>query len=156
MLNVIGLGNFLKGDDAIGPVVIEKLSRLFDKSQLNLVDAGADAISVLDYLLGKDPVLIIDCAKMGKVAGDVVEFDVNEANINLAYNTFSLHGFRFGDIYKMAKTIGQVASCKIIGVEPKHLNFNESLSSEVEASIPKIINIVKMEAKNDAQKSFDN
>ena len=150
MLNVIGLGNFLKGDDAIGLLIIEKLSKLFDKSQLNLVDAGADAISLLDYLIGNDPVLIIDCAKMGKKPGDVLAFDVNEVNIAKIYNTLSLHGFRFGDVYEMAKKIGRVAPCKIIGVEPKHINFNEELSSEVEASIPKIINIVKMEAQNDA------
>ena len=102
MLNVIGLGNFLKGDDAIGPVVIEKLSKSFEETDLNLIDAGADAISVLDYLIGKDPVVIIDCAKMGRKPGDVVEFDVNDANLSQVYNTFSLHGFSFGDVYKMA------------------------------------------------------
>lgn len=148
MLNVIGLGNFLKGDDAIGPVVIEKLGKSFDETDLNLIDAGADAISVLDYLIGKDPVVIIDCAKMGRNPGDVVEFDVTDANLSQVYNTFSLHGFSFGDVYKMAAQMGPVAHCKIIGVEPKHINFNENLSNEVEASIPKIINIVKMEAKN--------
>lgn len=148
MLNVIGLGNFLKGDDAIGPIVIEKLSNSFNETELNLIDAGADAISVLDYLIGKDPVVIIDCAKMGREPGEVVEFDVTEANISLVYNTFSLHGFSFGDVYKMATQMGPVAPCKIIGVEPKHINFNENLSTEVKASIPKIINIVTMEAKN--------
>ena len=148
MLNVIGLGNFLKGDDAIGPVIIEKLSKSFNESELNLVDAGADAISVLDYLIGKDPVVIIDCAKMGKEHGDVIEFDLSEANIVQVHNTFSLHGFSFGDIYNMATQMGPVAPCKIIGVEPKHINFNEDLSTEVEASIPKIINIVTTEAQN--------
>ena len=148
MLNVIGLGNLLKGDDAIGPVVIEKLSKSYNESELNLVDIGADAISLLDWLIGKDPVVIIDCAKMGKEPGDVVEFDVNDANISRVYNTFSLHGFSFGDVYKMASQMGPVAPCKIIGVEPKHINFNEDLSNEVEASIPKIINIVTMEAQN--------
>jgi len=148
MLNVIGLGNFLKGDDAIGPLVIEKLSKSFNESELNLVDAGADAISVLDYLIGKDPVVIIDCAKMGKKPGEVVEFEVTEVTIAQVCNTFSLHGFSFGDVYKMATAMGPVAPCKIIGVEPKHINFNEDLSKEVEASIPKIINIVTMEAQN--------
>ena len=148
MLNVIGLGNFLKGDDAIGPIVIEKLSNSFDETELNLIDAGADAILVLDYLIGKDPVVIIDCAKMGKKPGEVVEFDITEVNIGQVDNIFSLHGFSFGDVYKMATQMGPVAPCKIIGVEPKHINFNENLSNEVEASIPKIINMVTMEAKN--------
>ena len=43
---------------------------------INLVNAGADAFSVLDYLIGNDPVVLIDCAKMGRKPGDIVVFDV--------------------------------------------------------------------------------
>jgi len=148
MINVIGLGNPLKGDDAVGPVVIEQLYRLNTEYKLKLVDAGADAFMVLDYLLADDPVIIIDCAKMGKVAGEVVAFDVNSANIKNVSGTLSLHGFSFAEMYVMATSIGPVSPCKIIGVEPKNIDFNTDLSEEVEASIPEIIKIVKMEAKN--------
>lgn len=155
MVNVIGLGNLLKGDDAVGPTVIELLLGSDNQGELNLVDAGADAIMVLDYLLADNPVIIIDCAKMGKMAGDVVAFDVNSANISHVSTAFSIHGYSFAEIYTMAVAIGPVAPCRIIGVEPKQINFNTDLSEEVKASIPKIINMVKMEAQNYAQEDID-
>ena len=148
MINVIGLGNLLKGDDAVGPVVIEQLHRINTQNKLNLVDAGADAFMVLDYLLADDPVILIDCAQMGKVAGEIVAFDVNSVNIKSVSAAVSLHGFSFAEMYAMAASMGPVAPCKIIGVEPKNIDFNTDFSEEVEASIPEIINMVKMEAKN--------
>ena len=52
MVNVIGIGNLLKGDDAIGPFVIEKIDKMSSLENVNSINAGADAFAVLDYLLG--------------------------------------------------------------------------------------------------------
>jgi hydrogenase maturation protease len=148
MIIVIGLGNFLRGDDAIGPLVIEKLKEFNNTADFKLLNAGMDAFSVLDYLMGSHPVIIIDCAKMGKKPGEVVEFNVNDGNITRVSEKFSLHGIGFADIYKIAAALGTPAPCKIIAVEPKQLNFNAPLSSMIESSIPEIIKLVMMEAKS--------
>jgi hydrogenase maturation protease len=147
MLKVIGIGNMLRGDDAVGPMVIEELLKCKDLPA-TLIDAGSDAFTVLEHLIGKDPLLIIDCAKMGKTPGDIVEFDISDGNIAYAEKAVSLHGFGFGDVYKMAKEIGPVAPCKIIGVEPKEIAFDMQISEDVKNSIPKIINLVNKEAHN--------
>ena len=156
MIHVIGLGNFLRGDDAVGPLVIERLFKSGSVSGLNLVNAGADPLTVLDYLSSADPVIIIDCAKMGRKPGEVVEFNINEANITQVQNTLSLHGIGFADIYKMAVALGTPSPCKIIAVEPKDTGFDSHLSPEVEASIPEIIKLVMMETQHYAKENFNN
>jgi len=148
MLKVIGIGNALRGDDAIGPLIIEKLEKEKNDLPAILIDAGADAFTMLEHLIGKDPLLLIDCAKMGKKPGEIKLFDVDEASIEHTSKVVSLHGFGFGDVYKMAKGMGVVASCKIIGVEPKAISFDTHLSEEVEKSIPEILNLIHKEAKN--------
>jgi hydrogenase maturation protease len=147
MLNVIGIGNYLKGDDAIGPLVIEELQKSKILKNINHVNAGSDAFAVLEFLIRDEPVLIIDCAQMGRIAGEVVAFDVNDATISELNNAISLHGYGFADIYKMAMEIGEVAPCKIIGIQPGQVDFYENLSDEVRASIPKVIDLVTREAK---------
>jgi Ni,Fe-hydrogenase maturation factor len=52
----------------------------------------------------------------------------------------------------LAKSIGDVAPCSFIGVEPKTINFNEPLSDEVRKQIPEIIKMVLEEAKFYAEK----
>ena len=146
MLKVIGIGNALRGDDAIGPLIIEKLEANKNGLSAILIDAGADAFTVLEHLMASDPLLIIDCAKMGMNPGDLKLFDVNEVSIAQAAKVVSLHGFRFGDVYKMAKGMGEVVPCKIIGVEPKAMEFDTHLSEEVKKSIPEILKMINEEA----------
>ncbi len=148
MLKVIGIGNALRGDDAIGPLIIEELEKDQNGLPAKLIDAGADAFTVLEHLMEEDPLLIIDCAKMGLNPGQIKMFDVDEASIAHIEKVVSLHGFGFGDVYKMAKGMGGVAPCKIIGVEPKKVSFDTTLSEEVKMSIPKILNLINEEAHN--------
>lgn len=147
MISVIALGNELRGDDGIGPRVLVQLKQSEYKERAHFIDAGADAFIVLDHLRKSEPVVIIDCAEMEKKAGDVIRFEAKRSNLGLMDQLISLHGFGLAEIYKMAETLGPVAPCTIIGIQPKSIEFNSRLSDEVEKSIPKIINLVIEEIK---------
>jgi hydrogenase maturation protease len=155
MLKVIGVGNILRGDDGIGPVVIEQLRKEATILPVDLYDAGGDAFFILEHLVASEPVLIVDCAKMGEQPGTVKKMVVNATSLNYIENMISLHGFGFAEVYKLAKKIGPVASCSIIGVEPKSILFNTGLSEEVNNTIPKIISMVVEESKKYAQKNLN-
>lgn len=146
MLKVISLGNTLRGDDSVGPVVVDQLRNIDLPIPLTLIDAGSDAFTILEHLIEEDPVLIIDCAKMGKEPGQVKKINIDETAIQTIDKSISLHSFGFGEVYQMAKEIGDVAECKLIGVEPKSIEFGQELSDEVKASIPSIVNMVIEEA----------
>ena len=156
MLKVIGLGNMLRGDDSIGSVIINRLRDLKLSFPMELLELGSDPYSILEHLIKPEPILIIDCAKMGKKPGEFVKFNIKESNIRFANKVISLHSIGFGEIYKIAKNICSVASCNIIGIEPKSIDFTLSLSKEVEKSIPKILEMVIKEAKHYAKKDFNN
>lgn len=151
MLKVISLGNELRGDDSIGPVVMNELRTMNLQEPVILINAGADAFTVLEHLIAEDPVIIIDCAQMDKQPGDVVIFKIDDSNINTFENSISLHGFSFGEVFKMVEQFGQIADCTIIGVEPKSIEFGQKLSDEVKRSLPSIINMVIEEAKKNGK-----
>ena len=147
MLKVISLGNELRGDDSIGPAVVNELRTMDLPDHVTLIDAGADASAVLEHLIAEEPVLLIDCAQMGKQPGEVVKFKVNDSNIKSFEKSISLHGFSFGEVFKMAEQFGPIPDCSIIGIEPKSIEFGQKLSDEVKQSLPSIINMVIEEAK---------
>jgi hydrogenase maturation protease len=155
MLKVIGLGNELCGDDGIGPVVLNELNHRIRPMPVDLINAGSDAFIVLDYLLKSDPVLIIDCARMGRKPGEIMRFRTTQIQPPWINNSISLHGFSIGDVLKMASDLGRTADCVIIGIEPKILEFNSGLSEEVRQNIPAIVQMVMEEIKKYAKKSFD-
>jgi hydrogenase maturation protease len=146
MLKVIGLGNILRGDDGVGPFIIEKLHKSYMSLPIQLCDVGSDAFMILDHLLGEDPVVIIDCAKMGKNPGTVQKIVANDTDLLPLNVGMSLHGFSLAEIWQIARSMGAGGELAIIGVEPERINFNSGLSEVVKKSIPIIIKIIAEEA----------
>ena len=141
-LTVIGVGSRLRGDDAIGPLLIDALSVLPD-SQLELVDAGSDALSILEYLEGRDRVIIVDACCMGRDAGDLVEFAPSQIEMILHDDPLSLHGLGLAESLKMAASLYMLPpELKIIGIEPESIQFNGSLSVPVQKALKLAVEIV--------------
>jgi hydrogenase maturation protease len=155
MLKVVALGNVLRGDDGIGIVVLDELKKE-KMPDVMLLDIGADAFSLLEHFMASDPILIIDCARMNKLPGEVVKFQIDQANLAQADDIVSLHGFSLAETYQMAQKMGDVAECHIIGIEPKTIEFNKTISPVVKNSIPLIINMVKEEVQKYGSKDHNN
>ena len=156
MLKVIGLGNILRGDDGIGPVIIKELEKLKNSLQIQLYDVGSDAFTILDHLLGSEPVLIIDCARMGKEPGTVIKMLARDAEFHRANIGISLHGYSLTEVWQIARSLGVKNELSAIGVEPYAMDFNTGISEAIKKSIPKILQLVAEEAYKNAKKNSHN
>ena len=152
MLKVIGLGNILRGDDGIGPVIIQNLQKSGKSHQIHLIDAGSDAFTILDHLLGSEPVLILDCARMGKEPGTVQKILTKDAKLLPGNLGMSLHGYSLAEVWQIALSMGVENNLAVIGIEPDSVVFNSGLSEAVKKSIPIVMQMVKEEAKKYAEK----
>ncbi|MBN2426259.1 MAG: hydrogenase maturation protease [Calditrichaceae bacterium] len=151
MLKIIGLGSELRGDDRIGPEIIKSLRKMELDLPVKLYNVGSDAFSIIEHLIGEEPVLIVDCAKMGKKPGSVQKLNIDEVNLHVVDRSLSLHGMSFAEAYRLAKSMGKVAPCSLIAIEPEQVNFNVPLSDIVRKKIPEIIKMVLEEAKANAE-----
>ena len=156
MLKVLGMGNTLRGDDGIGPHIIDELKKKNLPDSIELVDIGSDAFSIIDHFEKEQPVLVIDCAQMGKEPGEIVKFEVKDENLPILDKAISIHGFGFSDVYKLATNLYKNIQCTIIGVQPKSLEFNTGLSDEVKNKIPLIIKMVMEETNKNVKKNNHN
>ncbi len=155
MLKVIGLGSELRGDDGIGPHLINELNKQDIPVPLKLIDAGSDAFTILEHLTATEPLLIIDCARMGQTPGTISQFELNEVNLRQVDKAVSLHGFGFAEVYRLAQQLGPVVHCKVIAIEPQTVEFGQSLSEPVEEKVPELVNLVMEEAcKYGKEKNF--
>jgi len=151
MLKVIGLGNILMGDDGIGPVIIRKLEESCEAIQVRPIDAGSDAFTVLDHMLGPEPVLIIDCARMGQKAGTVQKIKIPKNKFIAVELGISLHGYSLSEVWKIARSMGVKNDLSVIGIEPDAMDFNSGLSEVIKKRIPIILQMIVEEAKKYAQ-----
>ena len=144
-LVVMGIGNELKGDDAIGIYVVKKLMRHFNREgelinikDLYLINAGTVPDFFTDILKEIKPthILIVDCALIGKDAGaiDIIKED------EIANYSFSTHTLPLSIIVKYLKKFID-ADILILGIQPKVIDFC-SMSEEVKSSGDKLVGML--------------
>ncbi|WP_322822647.1 hydrogenase maturation protease [Chloroflexus sp.] len=94
-LLIIGCGNLLRGDDAVGPVLVRRVLELGLPPGVGVADAGTSGMDVAFRMRGVETVILVDAASTGAdpgtiyyVPGSVVEHLPPLSGINL-------HAFRW-------------------------------------------------------------
>jgi len=155
---VLGLGNPLRGDDGVGPRLVEELARRGLPTGVTALDGGAGGLGLLQVLDGWQRVVVVDAADVGREPGQFVRFTPDQARLAQAADRFSLHNAGLGEILALANALGRTLPPMVIfGVQPAEIGWREGLSPAVEAALPAMIDAVLEETKGEyhAQDSGD-
>ena len=149
-MKIIAVGNSLYGDDGVGAAVLERIRAdgLFPDAEL--IDAGTDALSLIDRFDDQHLHVIVDAAKMGLEPGRVAVFAPDEVSLRIRWDHLSLHGFGLAETFAMAETIGSMpARVRVVGVEPETIEIDRGLSTAVQAAIPEVLAAIQAEVGAD-------
>ena len=128
---VLGLGNTLLTDEAVGVRVIEYLQAHPDSRQynLNLLDGGTMGLSLLVDMEDADAMIIVDAAMLNKETGAVQVFESVEMDHFLRHRGRSPHDIGLDDILDGLRLREAVPELRaLVGVQPKVLTIGEQLS----------------------------
>jgi len=138
-LGIIGLGNPLRGDDAIGIIILDELKKLNINKNIEMIDGGEGGFNIFHYLQGFKRVLIIDAVDFGGNVGETKVFNINDTFFeNLHLSTHDINICKIADILRI---LGEIPEIFIFGIQPKNMNYNEGLSPEI--NVKKIIEEVQ-------------
>lgn len=129
---LVGIGNRMRGDDALGPMLADMLS---GKVPWVTLDAGETPENYIGSIASMDPegILLIDAARWGGAPGDIGFFPCDA----VPWYGFSTHGISmrlFASL--LAERTG--AAIAVLGVEPRCLQTGGPLSVEVVESLRRI------------------
>ncbi|MHC4335325.1 MAG: hydrogenase 3 maturation endopeptidase HyCI [Planctomycetota bacterium] len=127
---IVGIGNTLKGDDAVGPLICEQL-RDVDLSA-ELIDAGTVPENYIGKLIRKAPqnLVIIDAIDFAAPAGTIDLFKTEQLS-SLAFSTHAPSPRLFVDTIKTEIEV----EVYFIGVQPEHVALGEPVSCRVSRAI---------------------
>jgi len=75
---VVGLGNELFSDDAVGLLAVRKMAETAP-NRADFVDTGLHGVALLDLFIGYEKAIIVDAIKTGRYPpGTIVEIDPEE------------------------------------------------------------------------------
>lgn len=128
---VIGVGNRDRGDDAVGPVVVDRLNRSHDGAYECLVADG----DLSDLVLRWRPeqcVVIVDALMSGRSPGTIVEIDCLERPLEPQSGHLSSHGVGLSEAVELARVLGLLPnSLQVLAVEAEHFDHGAPLSDPV-------------------------
>ena len=140
---ILGLGNLLRGDDGIGPRVVEELIRRGLPEGVTALDGGTMGLDLLQVLEGWKRVVVVDAADVAREPGQFVRFTPGQARLVETVGPFSLHNAGLGEVLALAGALGQtLPEMVIFGVQPAEVGWGEGLSPAVEAALPALANAV--------------
>ncbi|MHC4171877.1 MAG: hydrogenase 3 maturation endopeptidase HyCI [Planctomycetota bacterium] len=141
---IVGIGNVLKGDDAVGPLVCEQLA---GKIRAELIDAGTVPENYIQPIIKKAPqnLLVIDAIDFGAPAGTIRMFKPERLNSH-AFSTHTLSPRLFVDMVCQNIRVGDPARREpdvyFVGIQPAQTQLGESVSPQVSQAIQQLSQIL--------------
>jgi hydrogenase maturation protease len=92
---VIGCGNLLRGDDAVGPILVRHLWEQGVPDGVTLVDGGTAGMDVAFKMRGARQVIIVDAAATGADPGTIYRVPGEELEDLPSLDGLHMHQFRW-------------------------------------------------------------
>jgi len=102
---VAGIGNRDRGDDAIGPIIAERLAPLVPGG-VRVIERAGDMSGLLDDWAGFDSVVLVDAAGIMSQAGTVHRIDLASEDVPNGLSPRSTHALGVADTVALARALG--------------------------------------------------
>jgi hydrogenase maturation protease len=142
---VVGLGNPILGDDAVGWLVAEAVHTSCPWAEVICLSLGG--LSLMERLVGYDRAIIVDAIQTHHgCVGEVYCLPLEEVPNRSAGHTTAAHDTSLQTALKLGRKMGAKLPSEVLVVaiesEPA-FEFSEKLSPDIRAAIPEAIQIVE-------------
>ena len=129
-LRVVGVGNDMRGDDAVGLVVARNLRELLPEA--DVIERSGEPADLLEALGdGVEAVVLVDAVSSGAPPGEVHRVDATEAALPFAASA-STHGLGLAETIELGRALGRLpARLLVYGIEGRTFEVGAPLSPEV-------------------------
>jgi hydrogenase maturation protease len=138
---VIGVGNRMMGDDAVGPLVIDRLvGRL--PEPVALVESVGDATHLLDTWRDARLAVVVDAVVSGGVPGAVHRID-GKAGFPSSWHSASTHLIGVVEAVELGDAVDMLPDELIVfGIEIDRVEAGVTLTTEVAAAVEQVADLV--------------
>lgn len=138
---IAGIGNILLQDDGFGSQAIVRLQSEYEVGpEVELLDLGTPTLDFVDYLSGREIVILLDALSCGGEAGEVLTFEESQLRQQLPGMRLSAHQPCLAETLFAAETAGiYFKDLRLIGVVGRNFEVGTELSGEVEVATPRAL-----------------
>jgi hydrogenase 3 maturation protease len=137
MIVVLGVGNYLHGDDGVGPAVAERLAAL-GLPEVSAYNCGMTPENFTGVVrrMRPDLLVIVDAAEMGLAAGSVRRIPSEKIHDT----TIGTHMLALSHLVRFLMDV--VDQILVVGVQPGCLWEGENLSEDAKEGVREIVQVI--------------
>lgn len=129
---VLGLGNLLLSDDAVGLRLLQELAGETSSQDVEFVDGGTQGLALLPHLADRQAVLVLDAIGLGAEPGTVHMLCGEDVRRLRSRRSETAHEGNGLTLLETARLVGEkLPNLVVIGVEPARVRTGVGLSPEV-------------------------
>lgn len=136
---VLGLGNLIRSDDGVGVHAVRALrqdSRV--PAGVEVIEGGTAGLDLLPAIEDATHVLALDAVNSGAAGGTLKRFDLSQ--LGLLPGSPSVHQLGLADLMEALRWMDKASKqVVLLGVQPCETGWGDTLSREVEAALPRLI-----------------
>jgi hydrogenase maturation protease len=147
---ILGVGNPLLADDAVGIWAVQQLEARHDlPAHVTVMDGGTEGIGLIPVMEQYHRVIVVDAVMMGLPAGTIRRFSWHDVRLASREQALSLHQSDLADALLLAETLQSLpAEVVIYGVQPHNTGWDQPLSEAVERALPALIEALLTEVRS--------
>ncbi len=142
---IIGCGNLLRGDDAVGPILVRHLWELGLPEGVRCADGGTGGMDVAFQMRGVPEVILIDACRSGSEPGAIFELPGAEVEHLPPLTGINTHAFRWDHALAFGHWLLKdeyPKDVKVFLIEAEQIEFGEPLTPRVDAAMKKLAAIL--------------
>lgn len=145
-LCVLGLGNLMRTDDAIGMLAVQELACSGLQKEIIFVEGGTLGLDLMHPLRGITHLLALDAVDIGANPGTLVRFE--KKNLGEIPAGKSAHLLGFSDLLGVLKLIGEEPEeIVLLGVQPDSTTWGTELTNTAQLAFPRLVASAREQVK---------
>jgi hydrogenase maturation protease len=149
---VIGIGQSLRGDDAVGLEAIrqwrEKFPETASRPEVQIEASELPGLALLDTLNKVDAAILVDAVQSFTKPGTIHRFNEEEL-VAFTSDSKSAHGWGVAETLQLRNRLGNAkTNIRIVGIEVEQTTIGAGLSKTVEEAIPKVCEVIEAETND--------
>jgi len=141
---VIGQGNVLLGDEALGPEVVRTLESRWElPDQVQVLEVGTQGLNLLPFLEGVEALVAVNSLHGRGPAGEVRVLDREALLRNDPEYRMSPHAFGLASHLRTLEFTGEAPSrVWVVGAIPEDVELRSGLTATLKAAVPRVLDEV--------------
>jgi hydrogenase maturation protease len=145
---VLGLGNRIQGDEALGALVVERLlaepgilAGLPDPASVDCLDGGTVGLALLPHIESVDGLVVVDLIDADREPGTILDLD-GESLLRRDI-VLGVHDLGATELLATLAFMGAMPRrTRVAGVQPKEISLGVELTPEVAGAMPALLDLI--------------